>query len=76
MKIEYDCGCIIEYRKVAASACKISSRDNKKRDFYTPGTHSSKKGRPLYSEGELVRESCMGKLIQCTWVTPCPFHYE
>jgi len=65
MKIEYDCGCVVEYR--FGSAHQISEASSKK-------VTQAKKGRPLKSLGEVMGNPKKGKQVQCTWIIPCGIH--
>jgi len=63
--IEYDCGCVVEYREVCAIVCQI-------REASKTRITQAKKGKPLKSTGEIMGGP--GQQVQCTWITPCGTH--
>jgi len=65
--IEYDCGCVVEYREVCAIVCQISEASKKR-------ITRAKKGKPLKSGGEIMGNVHKGGQVQCTWITPCGTH--
>ena len=68
MQIEYDCGCIVEYRQVTAVVCQISEASDKR-------ITQAKKGKPLKSVGEIMGNARIEKPVQCTWYSPCGVHH-
>jgi len=72
MIIEYDCGCVVEYRQSFPSACLIREADISER---VDG--GSKTGyRPTEDYVKSMGESIgLRAAIQCTWFTPCAIHH-
>jgi len=66
MIIQYDCGCVVEYRRCSAICTTISEASP---DRVTQAL----KGRPISSAGEIMGQR--GKQVQCTWFTPCGIHH-
>jgi len=68
MIIEYDCGCVVEYRQCSPVCTTISEASSQR-------VTQARKGRPLSSEGEIMGNAKeVGHHVQCTWFTPCSIH--
>jgi len=70
MKIEYDCGCIVEYRPCIARAHHMNTRE------WKPGSWGRPRHDAIKSSGETSGGGKGKQTVQFTWVVPCTLHNE